>query len=50
MPHELIGWTSRRSQQIAACLQELEREYVPATDGNGSLKFAPEVSERARAN
>ncbi|MGW2393915.1 MobF family relaxase [Streptomyces lydicamycinicus] len=49
VPHELIGWTSRRSEQIAACLQELEREYVTATDADGNLKFAPEVSERARA-
>ncbi|MFF7705398.1 MobF family relaxase [Streptomyces lydicus] len=49
VPHELIGWTARRGEQIAACLQELEREYVTATDGDGNLKFAPEVSERARA-
>ncbi|MFI1622385.1 MobF family relaxase [Streptomyces lydicus] len=49
VPHELIGWTSRRSEQIAACLAELEREYVTATDDDGNLKFAPEVSERARA-
>lgn len=48
VPHELIGWTSRRSEQIAACLTELEREYVTATDDDGNLKFAPEVSERAR--
>jgi hypothetical protein len=48
-PHELIRWTSRRSAQIAACLEDLEHEYVTATDDDGNLKFAPEVSERARA-
>ncbi|MFQ6199426.1 relaxase domain-containing protein [Streptomyces sp. NPDC000405] len=49
VPHELIRWTSRRSEQIAACLTDLEREYVTATDDDGHLKFAPAVSERARA-
>ncbi|MEU7436126.1 MobF family relaxase [Streptomyces sioyaensis] len=49
VPHELIGWTSRRSEQIAACLTDLKREYVTATDDDGNLKFAPEVSEPARA-
>ncbi|WP_432197091.1 MobF family relaxase [Streptomyces sp. bgisy027] len=49
VPHELIRWTSRRSAQIAACLTDLEREYVAATDDDGNLKFGPEVSERARA-
>lgn len=49
VPHELIGWTARRGEQIAACLQELEREYVTATDDDGNLKFASELSERARA-
>ncbi|MCL7496079.1 relaxase domain-containing protein [Streptomyces sp. MCA2] len=48
VPHELIGWTSRRSEQIAAGLQELEREYVTATD-DGEPRFLPVVSERARA-
>ncbi|WP_079125614.1 MobF family relaxase [Streptomyces lushanensis] len=28
VPHELIRWTSKRSDQIAACLEELEHEYV----------------------
>ncbi|MCX5078620.1 hypothetical protein OHA84_37045 [Streptomyces sp. NBC_00513] len=49
MPHELIRWTSRRSDQIAACLEELEHEYVTAVDDEGELKFLPVVSERARA-
>ncbi|MFE7404219.1 MobF family relaxase [Streptomyces sp. NPDC057557] len=49
VPHELIRWTSRRSEQIAACLTGLEHEYVTATDDDGNLKFAPVVSERARA-
>ncbi|MCF1597750.1 relaxase domain-containing protein [Streptomyces muensis] len=49
VPHELIRWTSRRSAQIAACLTDLEHEYVTATDDDGNLKFAPVVSERARA-
>ncbi|MFI9080936.1 MobF family relaxase [Streptomyces sioyaensis] len=49
VPHELIGWSSRRSEQIAACLTDLEREYVTATDDDGNLKFALEVSEPARA-
>ncbi|MGW7409752.1 relaxase domain-containing protein [Streptomyces sp. NPDC054833] len=44
VPHELIRWTARRSEQIAACLQDLEHEYVTATDDHGNLKFAPEVS------
>ncbi|MEU5599749.1 relaxase domain-containing protein [Streptomyces sp. NPDC020298] len=49
VPHELIRWTSRRSDQIAPCLPELEHEYVTATDDDGNLKFAPEISERTRA-
>ncbi|MEU5810705.1 MobF family relaxase [Streptomyces sp. NPDC047718] len=49
VPHELIRWTSRRSDQIAACLEELEHEYVTAVDDDGELKFLPVVSERARA-
>ncbi|WP_078987918.1 MobF family relaxase [Streptomyces sp. XY332] len=49
VPHELIRWTSRRSDQIAACLAELEHEYVTAVDDDGELKFLPVVSERARA-
>ncbi|MCX4799889.1 relaxase domain-containing protein [Streptomyces sp. NBC_01242] len=49
VPHELIRWTARRSEQIAACLTDLEHEYVTATDDDGTLKFAPVVSERARA-
>ncbi|MFE7618175.1 hypothetical protein, partial [Streptomyces sp. NPDC057496] len=44
-----IRWTSRRSDQIAACLAELEHEYVTALDDEGELKFLPVVSERARA-
>ncbi|MFJ1787302.1 MobF family relaxase [Streptomyces anulatus] len=49
VPHELIRWTARRSDQIAACLSELEREYVTAVDDDGELRFLPVVSERARA-
>ncbi|MCX4598830.1 relaxase domain-containing protein [Streptomyces sp. NBC_01549] len=49
VPHELIRWTSRRSDQIAACLADLEHEYVTAVDDDGNLKFAAEVSEQARA-
>lgn len=48
VPHELIRWTSRRSDQIAACLAELEHEYVTAVD-DGEPTFLPVVSERARA-
>ncbi|MFJ8663509.1 relaxase domain-containing protein [Streptomyces sp. NPDC093795] len=47
--HELIRWTSRRSDQIADCLAELEREYVTAVDDDGEPRFLPVVSERARA-
>jgi conjugative relaxase-like TrwC/TraI family protein len=49
VPHELIHWTARRSDQIAACLEDLEHEYVTAVDDNGELKFLHVVSERARA-
>ncbi|MEU6371124.1 relaxase domain-containing protein [Streptomyces sp. NPDC046931] len=49
VPHELIRWTSRRSDQIAACRTDLEHEYVTAVDDDGNPKFAPEVSEQARA-
>ncbi|MEU3724613.1 relaxase domain-containing protein [Streptomyces sp. NPDC031705] len=49
VPHELIRWTARRSDEIAACLAELEHEYVTAVDDDGELKFLPVVSERARA-
>ncbi|MFI8504501.1 MobF family relaxase [Streptomyces sp. NPDC085524] len=49
VPHELIRWTSRRSDQIAACLAELEHEYVTAVDDDGEPRFLPVVSETARA-
>ncbi|WP_078492525.1 MobF family relaxase [Streptomyces yerevanensis] len=49
VPHELIRWISQRSDQIAACRADLEHEYVTAVDDDGNLKFAPEVSEQARA-
>ncbi|WP_326594506.1 MobF family relaxase [Streptomyces sp. NBC_01803] len=49
VPHELIRWTSRRSDQIAACLTELEHEYVTAVDDDGEPRFLPVVSEWARA-
>ncbi|MEU8943498.1 hypothetical protein OHU17_00800 [Streptomyces goshikiensis] len=45
---ELIGWTARRSDQIAACLSEREHEYVTAVDDDGGLRFLPVVSDRAR--
>ncbi|MFJ3439369.1 MobF family relaxase [Streptomyces cyaneofuscatus] len=48
VPHGLIRWTARRSDQIATCLSELEHEYVTAVDDDGELKFLPVVSERAR--
>ena len=48
VPQELIGWTARRGEQIAACLTELESEYVTAVDDDGEWKFLPVVSERAR--
>ncbi|WP_405669801.1 hypothetical protein OHA48_42330 [Streptomyces sp. NBC_00114] len=47
MPRELIRWTARRSDQIAACLEDLEHEYVTAVVDDGELKFLPLVSERA---
>ncbi|MCX4482389.1 relaxase domain-containing protein [Streptomyces anulatus] len=49
VPHELIRWTARRSNQIATCLSELEHEYVTAVDDHGEPRFLPVVSERARA-
>ncbi|GLW19799.1 hypothetical protein Stsp01_65420 [Streptomyces sp. NBRC 13847] len=42
-------WTARRSEQIAACLTELECEYVTATGEDGESRFLPVVSEWARA-
>jgi hypothetical protein len=49
VPHELIRWTARRRDQIAACMAELEHEYVTAVDDDGESRFLPVVSERARA-
>ncbi|MEV7659605.1 MobF family relaxase [Streptomyces anulatus] len=49
VPHGLIRWTARRSDQIATCLAELEHEYVTAVDDDGEPRFLPVVSERARA-
>ncbi len=49
VPHELIRWTARGSDQIAACRAELEHEYVTAVDDDGEPRFLPVVSERARA-
>ncbi|MGW7317391.1 MobF family relaxase [Streptomyces sp. NPDC054865] len=49
VPYELIRWTARRSDRIAACLAELEHEYVTAVDDDGEPKFQPVVSETARA-
>ncbi|MGW0929027.1 hypothetical protein [Streptomyces sp. NPDC002644] len=40
MPHELIRWTPRRSDQIVACLEDLEHEYVTAVD-DGEPRFLP---------
>ncbi|MFJ3505390.1 MobF family relaxase [Streptomyces sp. NPDC090135] len=48
VPHELIGWMSKRGQEIDLCRSELEYEYVTAVDEDGNLKFAPVVSEEAR--
>ncbi|MFB8351516.1 MobF family relaxase [Streptomyces niveus] len=50
VPHELIRWTARRGEQIAACLKELETEYVTAVGDDGELKYLPAVSERARVH
>ncbi|MFB7115324.1 hypothetical protein [Streptomyces sp. NPDC056190] len=43
--------TARRGDQIAACLEELEHQYVTVVDGDGDGKprFLPVVFERARA-
>ncbi|MBM7167592.1 hypothetical protein JQK87_04055 [Streptomyces sp. G44] len=49
VPHELIRWTARRSDQIAACPSDLEHEYVTAVDDDGEPRFLPVVTERARA-
>ncbi|MFF3177915.1 MobF family relaxase [Streptomyces sp. NPDC057900] len=49
VPHDLIRWTSRRSDQIAACREDLEHEYVTAVKDDGTLKFLPVVSETTRA-
>ncbi|MEW2093846.1 MobF family relaxase [Streptomyces sp. NPDC006682] len=48
VPHELIRWTARRSDQIAACMKDLEHEYVTAVDDDGEPRLLPVVSERAR--
>ncbi|MER8062831.1 MULTISPECIES: MobF family relaxase [unclassified Streptomyces] len=48
VPHELIRWTARRSDQIAACMEDLQHEYVTAVD-DGEPRSLPVVSERARA-
>ncbi len=48
IPHELIRWPARPSDQIAACLAELEHEYVTTVD-DGEPRYLPVVSERARA-
>ncbi|MBO8203503.1 hypothetical protein JW613_35275 [Streptomyces smyrnaeus] len=47
-PHKLIRRTSRRSDQVAACLTELEHEYVTAVDDDGEPRFLPVVSELAQ--
>ncbi|MFD9606677.1 MobF family relaxase [Streptomyces sp. NPDC059970] len=49
VPHELIGWTASRGDQIAACLEDLEHEYFTSVDDDGEPRFLPVVSERARA-
>ncbi|MFE4423965.1 hypothetical protein [Streptomyces sp. NPDC056817] len=41
--------TARRGDQIAACLEELEHQYVTVVDGDGKPRFLPVVFERARA-
>ncbi|NYV72893.1 hypothetical protein [Streptomyces sp. UH6] len=48
MPHGLIRWMARPSDQIAARLTEPEHEHVTAVD-DGEPRFLPVVSERARA-
>ncbi|MFF8609531.1 relaxase domain-containing protein [Streptomyces sp. NPDC015346] len=46
VPHELIRWTSRRSDQIAVCLAELEHEYVRH---RGRRRRRAELSSQAPA-
>lgn len=41
VPHGLIRWTARRSDQIAACLTALEHEYVTAIDDCPSSRSGP---------
>ncbi|MFH8480490.1 hypothetical protein [Streptomyces sp. NPDC018055] len=38
VPHELVRWTARRSDQIATCLSEQEHEYVTAVDDDHELR------------
>ncbi|MFG2716344.1 hypothetical protein ACGFX2_38340 [Streptomyces goshikiensis] len=49
VPHELIRWTARRSDQIAARGSKREREYVTAVDDDDELPLLLVVSEKARA-
>ncbi|MEE1735581.1 relaxase domain-containing protein [Streptomyces sp. BE147] len=49
VPHELIRRSARRSDWIAVCSAELEREYVTAVEDDGEPQFLPVVTERARA-
>ncbi|MFC8293883.1 MobF family relaxase [Streptomyces sp. NPDC057242] len=48
VPHELIGWMSKRGREIDLCRQELEHEYVTTVDEDGNLKSGPVVSKQAR--
>ncbi|MGW9448712.1 relaxase domain-containing protein [Streptomyces sp. NPDC055632] len=48
VPHELIGWMSKRGHEIDLCRQELEHEDVTTVDEDGNLRFGPVVSEEAR--
>ncbi|MFE2749524.1 hypothetical protein ACFXKX_35290 [Streptomyces scopuliridis] len=45
VPHELIRWTARRGDQIAACLKDPEHEYVTGpstmTASRGSCPWSP---------
>ncbi|MEH0441951.1 hypothetical protein QBA74_41810 [Streptomyces scabiei] len=49
MPHELIRWTARRSDQIAACLEGPGARVRHCRRRRRELKFLPVVSAGARA-
>ncbi|MFJ3310504.1 hypothetical protein ACIPSA_47570 [Streptomyces sp. NPDC086549] len=40
VPHELIRWAFRRSEQIAACLADLDHRYVTVAEKGSTLRRA----------